>query len=110
VEKKKSPTIRDVAALAGTSTAVVSYVINDGPRPVATVTHARVVEAIETLGFRPNRVAQALRSRRSGQLGLIVPNSTSQFFVQLVQEVERAAFSHDELTMVGSAGYEARHE
>lgn len=102
--------MRDVAALAGTSTAVVSYVVNDGPRPVATATRARVVEAIESLGYRPNRVAQALRSQRSGQLGLIVPNSTSQFFVQLVQEVEWAAFAHNELTMVGSAGYEARYE
>ncbi len=100
----------DVAALAGTSTAVVSYVLNDGPRPVATATRARVVEAIETLGYRPNRVAQALRSQRSGQLGLIVPNLASQFFVQLVQAVEQAAFGRNELLVVGSAGYEARHE
>lgn len=100
----------DVAALAGTSIAVVSYVVNDGPRPVAAATRARVVEAIETLGYRPNRVAQALRSRRSGQFGLIVPNSTSQFFVQLVQDIERAAFERNVLTIVGSAGYEPQRE
>jgi LacI family transcriptional regulator len=43
----------DVARLAGTSTAVVSYVINGGPRPVAPATRARVLRAVEELGYRP---------------------------------------------------------
>lgn len=38
-------TLADVARRAGTSTAVVSYVINDGPRPVAAATRARVLAA-----------------------------------------------------------------
>ena len=50
----------DVARLAGTSTAVVSYVINNGPRPVAPATRERVLAAIKELGYRPDRVAQAM--------------------------------------------------
>jgi len=102
--------VRDVAALSGTSIAVVSYVINDGPRPVADATKTKVLEAIETLAYRPNRIAQALRSRRSGQLGLVVPDSSSEFFVQLVQDVQRAAFARDQLVLVGSSGYDAHCE
>jgi LacI family transcriptional regulator, galactose operon repressor len=44
----------DVARYAGVSTAVVSYVMNGGPRKVAPETAARVEEAIARLDYRPN--------------------------------------------------------
>ncbi|WP_368670263.1 LacI family DNA-binding transcriptional regulator, partial [Pseudomonas gingeri] len=43
-----------MAREAGTSVAVVSYVINDGPRPVAKATRQRVLDAIKHTGYRPN--------------------------------------------------------
>jgi LacI family transcriptional regulator len=70
----------DVARLAGVSSAVVSYVVNNGPRPVAEATRRRVLEAIEKLGYHPNAAARALITGRSDLIGLIVPdihNSTS---------------------------------
>ena len=70
----------DVARLAGTSTAVVSYVINNGPRPVAPATRERVLAAIKELGYRPDRVAQAMASRRTDLIGLIVPDARQPFF------------------------------
>ena len=63
----------DVAAAAGVSPAVVSYVINNGPRPVSPSTRARVMAAVERLGYRPDGRARSLRTRRSGSLGLVVP-------------------------------------
>ena len=50
----------DVAKEAGTSVAVVSYVINNGPRPVAEATRQRVLQAIKKTGYRPNGIARAL--------------------------------------------------
>ncbi|MCB0911994.1 MAG: LacI family DNA-binding transcriptional regulator, partial [Propionibacteriaceae bacterium] len=55
----------DVARLAGVSSAVVSYVVNDGPRPVADATRARVQAAIDKLGYRPNAAARSLIKGRS---------------------------------------------
>src|SRR5690606_1650671 len=81
----------DVARRAGTSPAVVSYVLNNGPRPVAAATRARVEAAVAELGYRPNLVAKALRSARSNTIGLVVPDSTESFFTELVHAVERAA-------------------
>src|SRR6476620_3133180 len=81
----------DVARLAGVSSAVVSYVVNDGPRPVAAETAARVREAIELLGYRPNPSARALKLGTTGVLGLVVPDSSNPFFAELALEVERAA-------------------
>jgi LacI family transcriptional regulator len=59
--KKKPITQKDVAKRAGVSRGVVSYVINNGPREVAPQTRERVLEAIQNLGYRPNKYAQRLK-------------------------------------------------
>lgn len=63
-ERQNRPfvTQEDVANHAGVSRAVVSYVLNDGPRHVSVETRDRVLEAIQTLGYRPNKHAQRLRA------------------------------------------------
>jgi LacI family transcriptional regulator len=81
----------DVARLAGVSEAVVSYVVNDGPRPVAAATAARVREAIRVLGYRPNPSARALRTGSTRLLGLVVPRIDNPLFADLTLAVEAAA-------------------
>lgn len=81
----------DVAKLAGVSSAVVSYVVNDGPRPVAEATRRRVQDAIEKLGYRPNAAARALITGRSDLIGLIVPDIRNPYFAALAQAAEEAA-------------------
>jgi LacI family transcriptional regulator len=78
----------DVARHARTSTAVVSYVINDGPRRVAPETRQRVLDAIAKLDYRPNRLAQALRGSRSRVLGLILPDISNPFYAELAWTIE----------------------
>jgi LacI family transcriptional regulator len=95
----------DVARLAGTSTAVVSYVINNGPRPVAPATRERVLAAIKQLGYRPDRVAQAMASRRTDLIGLIVPDARQPFFAELAHAVERAAAERGKMVLVGNSDY-----
>lgn len=100
----------DVARLAGTSTAVVSYVINNGPRPVAPATRERVLAAIKELGYRPDRVAQAMASRRTDLIGLIVPDTRQPFFAEMAHAVERAASERGKMVLVGNANYEDERE
>ncbi|SHG86033.1 LacI family DNA-binding transcriptional regulator [Streptoalloteichus hindustanus] len=102
----RRPTRDDVARLAGTSTAVVSYVINNGPRPVAPATRQRVLEAIERLGYRPDTVAQAMASQRTNLIGLIVPDARQPYFAELAHAVERAAFARDHLVLLGNSAYD----
>ncbi|WP_433611427.1 LacI family DNA-binding transcriptional regulator [Dactylosporangium sp. CA-139114] len=104
------PTIRDVAARAGTSTAVVSYVLNDGPRPVAPATRARVLAAVAELGYRRNNLARALRANRTGTLGLVVPDLAKPFFAELTRAIEDAAFARGLRLLVGSAHFDADRE
>lgn len=107
---QRRPTVADVARLAGTSTAVVSYVINDGPRPVAPHTRQRVLDAIEKVGFRPSRSARALRSQRAAFLGLVVPGTADPYYVELAHSVEAAASRRGYLTMTGNSGFSASQE
>ncbi|AEW94915.1 MULTISPECIES: LacI family DNA-binding transcriptional regulator [Streptomycetaceae] len=95
----------DVARLAGTSTAVVSYVINNGPRPVAPATRERVLAAIKQLGYRPDRVAQAMASRRTDLIGLIVPDARQPFFAEMAHAVEQAASDRGKMVLVGNSDY-----
>lgn len=87
----KRATRNDVARLAGVSSAVVSYVVNNGPRPVADATRMRVEQAIEQLGYRPNAAARSLIKGRSELIGLIVPDIANPYFGALATHVEQAA-------------------
>lgn len=77
---KHSITQKDVAERAGVSSAVVSYVINNGPRIVADETRQKVLRAIEELGYRPNKFAQSLKAdghHAERQLGIVVGGTTA---------------------------------
>jgi len=108
--RPRPPTLRDVADLSGSSTAVVSYVVNDGPRGVAPATKQRVQAAIDKLGYRPNRAARGLATNRSRTLGLVVPDTTNAFFSDLVRAVERRARDEGLITFVGNTDYDSARE
>ncbi|MFG2227597.1 LacI family DNA-binding transcriptional regulator [Streptomyces sp. NPDC048644] len=82
-------TLKDVARASGCSVATVSRVLA-GTRPVGAETARRVRDAAERLGYRPNHVARALRSRSTGTVGLVLPQITNPFFPALVRELEHA--------------------
>jgi LacI family transcriptional regulator len=109
VTKHKTParnrpvTRADVARYAGVSTAVVSYVMNGGPRKVAPETAARVEEAIARLDYRPNVHAQALRRGTAEMIGLVLSDPTNPFFVEFVAAITEAAFEYGRAVVIASA-------
>ncbi|HZY01348.1 MAG TPA: LacI family DNA-binding transcriptional regulator [Dermatophilaceae bacterium] len=64
------PRMEDVANIAGVSHQTVSRVLNDFPK-IRPATRARVLAAIEELGYRRNTAARTLVTRRSGSIGVI---------------------------------------
>lgn len=62
--------IKDVAREAGVSITTVSHALN-GARPVSEESRRKVVEAANRLGYRPNQIGRALRSRQTRTLGFI---------------------------------------
>ena len=102
-EVRRSITRSDVAKLAGVSSAVVSYVVNDGPRPVAEKTAKRVREAMEKLGYVPNASARALRRGKTETIGLIIGDSLNPFFVQYTFELATAAAARGKQILIGDS-------
>ena len=66
----RRPTLADVAARAGVSTALVSIVIREAPGASA-ATRARVLAVADELGYRPDARARLLRRSRSRLLGVV---------------------------------------
>lgn len=99
----KRPTQEDVAKLAGTSTAVVSYVLNNGPRPISEDARQRVLAAIAQTGYRTNKVARALAHGQSSVFGLIVPDLANPFLAQLTQAFEREFFRRGYSLLIGDS-------
>jgi len=81
-------TIREVADAAGVSTATVSRALS-GVQTVDPELVARVRQSAESLGYRANRVARALRRQSTQTVGLVIPDITNPFFPPVVQAVER---------------------
>src|SRR4051812_27544718 len=92
-------TMKDIAAHAGVSKATVSRVVNNDPN-VAADLRARVLKAIQELGYQPNRAAQRLRAGSSDVIGLLVSDIQNPFFTSVVGGVEAMAYAHQMSTLL----------
>lgn len=90
---KSQITIEDVARQAGVSTSTVSRVLNNSA-PVSRVTKKKILKVIEELHFTPNAMARGLVKKSSKTLGLMIPEITNPFFLELIKGVEDVASRH----------------
>ncbi|WP_145145738.1 LacI family DNA-binding transcriptional regulator [Roseomonas gilardii] len=89
-----SATSRDVARLAAVSQATVSRVLAGHPG-VQTETRDRVLSAIRNLGYRPNAAARAMRTSRTGSIGVVTARLANPLYPEMLQVLSR------ELTRAG---------
>lgn len=85
------PSIKDVAKIAGVSTATVSRVLGNNAK-VTEETRQRVMDAVEHLNYRPNLIARSLRVQKSAKIGLVVSDIRNPFFTEIGRAVEDAAY------------------
>ncbi len=84
--------IKQIAALAETSVATVSRVIN-GEDSVSPETRKKVLEVIEATGYKPNMVGRALRSQKSKKILVLLPSIANPFYSRGLEGVENRASS-----------------
>ncbi|WP_053157711.1 LacI family DNA-binding transcriptional regulator [Pseudomonas sp. Pf153] len=82
--------IREVARLAGVSVATVSRTLKS-PERVLPETREKVNAAVEQAGYRPNLMAVQFRSRRTGNLVILVPKIANTFFARVISGAQQAA-------------------
>lgn len=100
----------DVAQRAGVSPALVSYVLNNGPRPVSAQARERIEAAINELGYRPNAIAQALRKAQTLTVGLLTPSAVNPFFGELITAIKEELFTHGYVLDIGVTGDDSVRE
>lgn len=84
---RKGVTLKDVAAAANVSRATAARALNSYGY-VGDETATRVVEAADRLGYRANRVAQALRSGQLPIVGFVPGDIQNPFFARIAHDLE----------------------
>lgn len=87
-------TIQDVAKEAGVSANTVSRALNDKDE-IKEETKEQILEIANRMGYRPNRMAQGLRSDKTGVIGVIIADNTNPYFAAVVKGIEQAARRQD---------------
>lgn len=89
VTRKKRPTQADVARLAGVSQAMVSYVFNNNTTfSVPEETRQRILDAVASLGYVPDRNARGLRSSKTYTVACIIPDITNPFYPAFARGIQ----------------------
>ena len=85
-------TMADVAREAGVSLMTISRVVNN-KGDVSPETREVVQAAIEQLGYRPSLIARGLVTKRTGTLGLVIPDNANPFFSEVARAAEHVAYA-----------------
>jgi len=91
---------KDVAERAGVSVATVSYVVNNGPRPVSSEARSKVESAIAELGYYPNQLARSLRLKQSLTIGAVVPRMTNPVYAEIIRDLENVCSQEGYLVLL----------
>lgn len=84
-------TIKDIARLAGVSTATVSLVVNKKDERISAETKKRVLDVIEKYNYVPNRIASSMVTKHTKSLGLVLQDIANPFFPGFARGVEDRA-------------------
>ena len=85
-------TIKDVAQRAGVSIATVSNYLNK-TKPVSRQASSQIAKAIEELHYTQNLAAKSLKTDTYRSIGVILPNLTDSYYLQIFQGIETAVNS-----------------
>lgn len=104
-----SVTLADVAARAGVSAITASRALT-APGKLAAKTHARVLAAMQDLGYVPNLVAGALASARTRAVGVLVPTIANSIFVGTVEGASETLEPCGYAVLLAQSGYDGSRE
>jgi DNA-binding LacI/PurR family transcriptional regulator len=105
--RRESVGVGDVASHAGVSAATVSRVLG-GRVPVAAETRAKVLQAVERLGYRPNAIARSLRSGRGHAVALVTGDIEQGIYATLAKHLQAALESAGLDLLLFNLGHDER--
>lgn len=111
-ENNNVATMRDVAELAGVSQSTVSRILSqtDSKIPISEKTKARVFDAIQKLGYRPNITARSLRTQRTQLIAIMIADISNSMYHNIVRTVQSIALSHDYDVLIANTDHRYGNE
>ncbi|UXR33239.1 LacI family DNA-binding transcriptional regulator [Staphylococcus simulans] len=85
--KKTQPTLHDIARISGLSIATVNQILEDKKHVSNDQARARVVEALEMLGYEPSRYIQSLRGESIKTIAFIIPRHDA-YYASVIDAIE----------------------
>ncbi len=110
MEQKKngtSATMKDVAEVAGVSTATVSRALMN-PEKVSSQTRQKVEQAVLAVGYYPNNLSRNLKRSESKTVLVIVPNISDPFFTDVICGIEETATQQGYLVLIGDCQHQQK--
>lgn len=101
--------IKNVAQKAGVSTATVSHTLRN-PSRVAEATRKKVLAAIKETGYTPNNLGVSLRTSRSKNIVVIIPDITNSHYSDIITAIEKVASDQGYSVLLGNSGRSPRRE
>lgn len=92
--------IKDIAARAGVSIATVSHALRN-PGRVSDGTRKKVLAAAEAVGYTPNNLAVSLRTARSGNIVVIIPDVADSYNSGIIKAIEKVAHKRGYSVLLG---------
>ncbi|MBK5261935.1 MAG: LacI family DNA-binding transcriptional regulator [Peptostreptococcaceae bacterium] len=101
----KRISLKDIAKKVGVSTALVSYVISgrEKEKRVGKELVAKIREVARELNYKPNQIAQSLRTGTTKTIGLIVADIANPFFGSMARIIEDEASRYGYTVIIGSS-------
>lgn len=101
--------IKDVAKLAGVSTATISRTLSD-PELVSEKTRKKVREAIRESGYVANSLARSFRTKKSDTVLVLVPDISNPFYSTIIQGIESVARDNGYRVILGDTQQDQERE
>jgi LacI family repressor for deo operon, udp, cdd, tsx, nupC, and nupG len=101
--------IKDIAARAGVSIATVSHALRN-PGRVSDATRSKVLAAADEVGYTPNNLAVSLRTARSGNIVVIIPDIADSYNAGIIKAIEKVAHGRGYSVLLGDTQGSAERE
>ena len=101
--------IKDIARSAGVSIATVSHAFRN-PNRVSDKTREKVLDAANRLGYTPNRHAVGLRTARSGNIVVVIPDIADSYNTEIIKGIESVAHGRSYSVLLGDTQGSAERE
>ena len=108
--RKNNVSLKDVAAAAGVSTSLVSFVLNGKQQQyrVNKDVAEKVKRIAKELNYKPNGLAKSLRDGSSKTIGVIVSDISNQFFADIARHIESATEEKGYMALFASSDENAQ--